>query len=155
MGVLIKNEPITPLISKARALYAQHGVSTVIVVGGLGDWLSVADNVIAMDSYIPHSITAEAKAVIKRFPSVVAEDNQYGSLPNRQFQVDLTGLRSPFAPRKDFINLRPQARDPVSNPAEAESGIDLSGLDQIAEVGQARLIATLLEKISEQTSKHP
>lgn len=45
MERLIRNEPITPLISKARALWQKHGVSTVIVIGGLGDWLSIADNV--------------------------------------------------------------------------------------------------------------
>ncbi|KAK3051326.1 hypothetical protein LTR09_007349 [Extremus antarcticus] len=151
MQALIKKEPITPLISKARALHTQHGVSTIIVVGGLGDWLTVADNVIAMDSYVPHNITANAKEVVVQYPSAVNQDNEYGSLPKRKFRVDMSGFKSPFAQRKTFINLRPQERDPVSNPAEAESGIDLSALDQVVEVGQARMIATLLQKIAEQT----
>lgn len=151
MQALIKKEPITPLISKARALHTQHGVSTIIVVGGLGDWLTVADNVIAMDSYVPHNITANAKEVVVQYPSVVNQDNEYGSLPKRKFRVDMSGFKSPFAQRKTFINLRPQERDPVSNPAEAESGIDLSAIDQVVEVGQARMIATLLQKIAEQT----
>ncbi|KAK5168956.1 uncharacterized protein LTR77_006265 [Saxophila tyrrhenica] len=152
MQALIKKEPIMPLISKAKALHTQHGVSTIIVVGGLGDWLTVADNVIAMDAYTPHNITTNAAAIVSQYPSVVHQDEKYGSLPLRKFQVNLSGLRSPFAPRKDFINLRPQAKDPVSNPAEAESGIDLSALDQVVEVGQARMIATLLSKVAEQTA---
>lgn len=155
MQKLIQKEPITPLISKARALYAQHGVSTVIVIGGLGDWLSVSDNVIAMDSYIPHIITNEAKAVIEQYPTLVAEDKTYGSLPDRKFCIDLSGFRSPYAPRKNFITMKPESRNPVDDPAEAEPGIDLSGLDQVVEVGQARMIAALLQKIAGETARQP
>jgi predicted ABC-class ATPase len=155
MQKLIQTEPITPLISKVRALYSEHGVSTVIVIGGLGDWLSVSDNVIAMDSYIPRIITNEAKAVIEQFPSLVAEDKTYGSLPDRKFRVDLTGYRSPYATRKNFITMNPESRNPVDDPAEAEPGIDLSGLDQVVEVGQARMIAMLLQKITNETARQP
>lgn len=34
MQALIKSEPIVPYVSKARALYEEHGVSTIIIVGG-------------------------------------------------------------------------------------------------------------------------
>ena len=152
MQALIKKEPITPLISKARSLYTQHGVSTIIVIGGLGDWLSVSDNVIAMDSYVPHSITAEAKAVIDQYPTSVSEDKSYGAIPRRAFQVNFDGLKSPHATRKNFISMKPQARNPVDDPSEAEAGVDLSGLDQIVEVGQARAIATMLEAVAKETS---
>lgn len=152
MQALIKKEPITPLISKASALKHDHNVSTVIVVGGLGDWLSVADNVIAMDSYKPADVTAEAAEVTKQFPSNVSIDKHYGSLPKRSYHVDFSAFRSPYAPRKNFISLRPQAKNPINDPAEAESGIDLSSQDQIVEVGQARMIATLLDKIAGLTS---
>jgi hypothetical protein len=155
MQMLIQKEPITPLISKARALYSQHGVSTVIVIGGLGDWLSVSDNVIAMDSYVPRVITSEANAVIEQFPTLVTEDKTYGSLPDRKFRVDLTGFRSPYATRKNFITMKPESRNPVDDPAEAEPGIDLSGLDQFVEVGQARMIASLLQKIANETARQP
>lgn len=43
-------EPITPFISKIRALSAR-GVSTILVVGGCGDFFDVADNVIAAESF--------------------------------------------------------------------------------------------------------
>ena len=115
MQALIKKEPITPLISKARALYEDHGVSTIIVIGGLGDWLSVSDNVIAMDSYVPRLITNEAKAVLEQYPGVVRQDDTYGSLPQRP-------------------------------------GMDLSGLDQLVEVGQSRTIATLLQQVANETA---
>lgn len=152
MQSLIKKEPITPLISKARALFKQHGVSTVIVIGGLGDWLSISDGVIAMDSYIPHNISANAKNVTDQYPSTVFEDSRYGSIPHRKFSVNLSGFKSPKVTRKSFITMQAQARNPVDDPAEAEPGIDLSGLEQIVEVGQSRMIAQLLQSTARETN---
>jgi len=152
MQALIRHEPITPLVAKARALYSQHGVSAVIVVGGLGDWLSVADQVIALENYVPRSITHEAKAVVERYPSEVQQTSEYGSVPARTFRVDLRGLRSPYATSKRSIALKPQAKNPVDDPAEAEAGVDLGALDQVVEVGQARAIAGLLSRVAEETA---
>ncbi|KAJ8605755.1 hypothetical protein MRB53_041312 [Persea americana] len=143
MQGLIRHEPITPLISKARALFAQHGVSTVIVIGGLGDWLSIADNIIVMEHYVPRSIKAEAEAVIAKFPSVIPQSERYGSIPKRSLRIDLAGWREPFAPRKSFITMNRQVRDVVDDPALAEAGIDLSGLDQLVEIGQARTVGAV------------
>ena len=129
-------------------------MSTIIVIGGLGDWLSVSDAVIAMDSYVPRIITAEAKLVVEKYPSKVVEDANYGSIPDRSFRINFDGLRWPYAQRKGFITLKMQARNPVDNPAEAESGIDLGGLDQIVEVGQSRSIAALLENIAKEPTRN-
>lgn len=154
MACLIRNEPITPLVARSRALYAQHGVSTVIVIGGLGDWLSVADNVILMEDYIPRSITTEATEVVQKFPREVLQTESYGSLPNRLVRIDLAGVQAPRAIRKGFISLKARDKNPVDDPAQAEAGIDLDGLDQIVEIGQARLIAWLLLQASQATSRY-
>lgn len=45
------NEPITPFISKAKSLFKYQDVSSILVVGGLGEYFSIADNVILMDNY--------------------------------------------------------------------------------------------------------
>jgi hypothetical protein len=151
MAALIKKEkePITSLIAKVRALHREHGVSTVIVVGGLGDWLEVATDVITMDSYVPKNITTEAKAVVAQYPTILPEESSYGTLPHRRVGLNLASIRSPFAPRKDFITLRPQAKEAVSDPALAEPGIELRGVSQLVEVGQTQWIATLLGMIGE------
>lgn len=44
-------EPITPFIDKVRQLYTDHGVSTILVVGGSGDYFDVAATVIAMQDF--------------------------------------------------------------------------------------------------------
>ena len=57
------NEPITPLIDRVRQLWQEHGVSTVLVVGGSGDYFDVADTVIAMENYLPRNVTQETKDI--------------------------------------------------------------------------------------------
>ncbi len=64
-----EREPITPFIDRVRQLYAEHGVSTVLVLGGSGDYLDVADTVIAMVAYQPQEVTAQAREVARRFPT--------------------------------------------------------------------------------------
>ncbi|KAF2487434.1 hypothetical protein BDY17DRAFT_306819 [Neohortaea acidophila] len=152
MQSLIQKEPITPLISKAKAMYNEHGVSTIIVIGGLGDWLTVSDNVILMDSYIPRIITDQAKAVVERYPSLVAQDTTYGTLPERKVRLSLRGFKSPHATRMNFIGIRPQNQSPVDDPAQGEAGVDLSGLDQMVEIGQTRSIAAMLEGVEKATA---
>ena len=63
-----EKEPITPYIDAARPLYLKHGVSTIMAIGGSGDYLDIADTVILMDSF--HALDAGEKAarVIKSFP---------------------------------------------------------------------------------------
>eukprot|EP01051_Picozoa_sp_SAG22_P005776 SAG22_NODE_355_length_11775_cov_76.400651_8_plen_153_part_00 len=56
-------EPITPFIAKVRPLSRQHGISSVLVIGGSGDYFAVADTVIMMDCYAPHDVTAEAQRI--------------------------------------------------------------------------------------------
>lgn len=153
MQSLIKREPITLLVSKVRALYEVYGVSTIIVVGGLGDWLSVADNVILMEAYRPNMVNIQAQAVVKRYPSMVAQDEVYGSFPNRMIRLrypdGLKGNRGPQAQTMSFITIRPAVEDPVANPAKDADGIDLSGLEQIVEVGQTRTIAGFVHRLAD------
>ena len=59
-------EPITPFVSKIRAL-AARGTSCVLVIGGSGEYFEVADVVIAMESYAPRDVTAQAHAIAARY----------------------------------------------------------------------------------------
>ena len=155
MQALIQNEPITPLVSKVRALYEQHGVSTVMVVGGLGDWLAVADNVIAMDYYVPRLITSEVTAVLKEFPSKAAEDARYGSFPDRKLRVRVDGEISPYTASRSHINIKPAVKNPVNDPSQAPQGINLQFMDQLVEIGQARMIAATVQRFVKATAGQP
>jgi hypothetical protein len=58
---------------KVKDLYVTHGVSTVLVIGGCGDYFDVADTVVAMESYEPRDVTARAKAIAAEIPSSLGD----------------------------------------------------------------------------------
>jgi len=71
-------EPITPFVRQVRALYHEHGISTVLVLGGSGDYFDPAGLVIAMDNYLPRDVTEAAKEIAARSP---APDPDAAALP--------------------------------------------------------------------------
>ena len=64
-----KEEPITPLIDRVRSLWETRGVSCVIVLGGSGDYLDVADTVVAMNEFRASDVTADARRVASELPT--------------------------------------------------------------------------------------
>jgi predicted ABC-class ATPase len=64
-----KREPITPLVERVQQLHQTWGVSTLLVVGGVGDYLAVADTVIAMNDYLPSDVGPEAAAIAGAVPA--------------------------------------------------------------------------------------
>lgn len=65
-----EREPITPLVDRIRALHRERGISTLIVMGGSGDYLDVADQVLIMDSYHLVDATTQARQVCDSQPRV-------------------------------------------------------------------------------------
>jgi len=64
-----EGEPITPLVDRVRSLWETRGVSCVIVLGGSGDYLDVADTVVAMKNFRPFDVSADARRVAEEFPT--------------------------------------------------------------------------------------
>ncbi|MBN6811728.1 ABC-ATPase domain-containing protein [Kocuria marina] len=63
-----EREPITPFVDRVGALYAERGVSSILVTGGSGAFLDVADLVVAMDAYRAVDVTDRARQVVRDFP---------------------------------------------------------------------------------------
>lgn len=61
-------EPITPLVDRIGELHKDFGVSTLLVMGGSGDYFDSADQVIVMDSFQPKLVTAKAKQIVQENP---------------------------------------------------------------------------------------
>ena len=72
MKTLIQREPITPFTDRVRELSVALGVSTVLVIGGSGEYLSVADRVYMMDEFTISEVT-DAAARIARENGVSSE----------------------------------------------------------------------------------
>ncbi len=56
-------EPITPFLDRVQSLYKKFGISTILVLGGSGDYFEKADTVIMMDEYLPYDVTQKAKEI--------------------------------------------------------------------------------------------
>lgn len=61
MKRLIQKEPITPFTDRVKELFSLRGVSTILVIGGSGEYLSVADRIYMMEEYSVCDVTAKAK----------------------------------------------------------------------------------------------
>ena len=72
MKELIEKEPITPFTDRVNELHGTRGVSTVLVIGGSGEYLSVADKVYMMEEYLIHNVTDRAKDICASY-KVTAE----------------------------------------------------------------------------------
>jgi predicted ABC-class ATPase len=67
MRAMVMDESITPLLYRVNGLYASKGISSIVVVGGVGDWLDVPDSVILMEKYVCKDATKKARSVSKQF----------------------------------------------------------------------------------------
>lgn len=90
MKELIEKEPITPFADRVNELYKTHGVSTILVIGGSGEYLSVADKIYMMEDYLIHDVTDKSKNICSSynvtsvFPSS-ANWEQYRTLYSDRF----------------------------------------------------------------------
>ncbi|ORY94520.1 hypothetical protein BCR43DRAFT_494151 [Syncephalastrum racemosum] len=84
-----ENEPITPLIYKIRAMYIERGVSSILVIGGCGDYVDKADCILEMRNYTCRDITASAKAIAAQYPSPLEDEGgpDYGHISHREIQL--------------------------------------------------------------------
>lgn len=90
MKELIEKEPITPFTDRVNELYKTHSVSTILVIGGSGEYLSVADKIYMMEDYLIHDVTDKSKNICSSynvtsvFPSS-ANWEQYRTLYSDRF----------------------------------------------------------------------
>lgn len=132
-------EPITPFIDKVRRLYDDLGVSTVLVIGGSGDYFDVADTVIAMDAYRPWDATDDAKRIARRIRTGRIDEGgeEFGALTPRAPQPDSV---DPSKGRRS-VKIKVRGRDAVEF---GRSDLDLTAVEQIVDGSQTRAIAEAL-----------
>ncbi len=66
MKELIEREPITPFTDRVREL-ARRGVSSILVIGGSGEYLACAERVYRMDEYRISDVTEEAHRICGKY----------------------------------------------------------------------------------------
>lgn len=133
-----EKEPITPFIRKVRGLYEEQGVSTVLVVGSSGAYLSVADTVIQMDCYEAKDVTEKAKELVK------------GSVPEgfaSESQGQAASARLSYSVRRQRVEkMRVHGWDTLSLD---KTEIDLRYLEQIVDETQTAALGYILQYVLE------
>jgi predicted ABC-class ATPase len=133
-----EHEPITPFIDRARQLATEQGVSSVLVVGGSGDYFDVADHVIAMQDFVPRVVTDDARRVARAHPTRrVAEGGEWRALRRR---VPVPQSIDPSRGRRD-VDIRARTEERVMF---GSAEVELSAVEQLVEAAQARAIASAL-----------
>lgn len=137
MQELIPAEPLVPFVDRVRPLHERHGVSSVLVMGGSGDYLDKADTVILMDGYRASEITARAHEVAAAAgPARASEHTGFPDVAHRVFdpssvEADVRGRRK--------VTARGRARLTFG-----ADDIDLSAVSQLADSSQVTGIGLAL-----------
>ncbi|NGP43851.1 ABC-ATPase domain-containing protein [Bacillaceae bacterium SIJ1] len=136
-----EKEPITPFVDKVTQLYEEKGISSLIVMGGSGDYFDCAHHVILLDHYQPYDVTAEAKKVSATMPS--RRRNEGGSSFGTMTQ------RTPTPPSIQTAKGKKQVAKARSK-THIQLGVhdvDLSDVEQLVDTSQTRAIASIFQHL--------
>lgn len=135
-------EPITPFVDKVRQLYHDTGTSTILVMGGSGDYFDVADLVIMMDEYRPRVVTGRAREIARDKPTHRSPEGgqAFGRIKQR------IPMPEGFQPQRGG-KTRVDAKG-LHAIVFGSTAIDLSFLEQLVDPGQTRAIADLIYYLS-------
>jgi predicted ABC-class ATPase len=135
-----EDEPITPYIERVRQLYEQRGVSSVLVLGGVGDYFEVADTVIQMLRYEPSDVTVAAKKIVQDSAEKRRREHPDNPRP--------AGVRFLHTDSIDPLNQYGKRSVYSTEPYRIHFGataIDLTDVEQIVELSQTKAIAQAIE----------
>lgn len=137
--VAAEKEPITPLVDRIGALAHTRGVSTVMVMGGSGDYLDVADRVLMMDTYRCLDVTERARQVVAAQPRTRSD---LPAVDEGAPRVPLRARGGGERPRTKSIGLDTIVLD--------KQDIDIADVEQVVDPGQTEAIAWALRGLVEQ-----
>lgn len=132
-------EPLTPFVDLVAPLYADHGVSTVVVVGGSGDYFDVADRVVAMDAFRPREVTEAARDIAARWSGRQREATGFPATRHRVVDPASVDPR-----RGGKIKTKGQGTGAVQFGTDT---IDLSAVEQLVDPSQTTGIAQALIRL--------
>lgn len=130
-------EPITPLIDRIRGLADEgRGTSLILVMGGSGAFLDVADLVLQMDAYRCHDVTERAREVVANNPRELTDIPGFPSLTSRH--------PLPIRPGRGKPRTKAAGLDKITVDHE---NVDVSDVEQIVDTGQTEAIAWALRGV--------
>jgi predicted ABC-class ATPase len=139
-----EREPITPYVDKVRQLYEELGVSTILVMGGSGDYFDVVDHVLMMDYYRPLDVREDVRRIRSEFTSrrKVEGGKRFGDVSPR------VPLRESFRAQRGHRDVKIDAKG-LRHILYGSTPIDLSHMEQLVDASQTRAIGDLIHYYSE------
>mgnify|MGYP001358682508 CR=1 FL=1 len=137
-----EHEPITPYIDRVRDLHTQHGVSTLLVLGGCSDYFDVADCVIQMQAYRPLDVTPEVRQLCVEHPSPRSMESDNETVHVRHRIPDIRSIDPSSGRRPERVKSMDTRAIRFGN-----EEIDLSKLSQLVHPSQTRALADALLQV--------
>ncbi|MBC7334377.1 MAG: ABC-ATPase domain-containing protein [Actinobacteria bacterium] len=133
-----EKEPITPFIDQVRNIYTKYGTSTIMVMGGTGDYFEVADTVIAMDYYLPYVVTEKAKKIIGTMKSTRLKESPY-NFKDIAERIPTPSSINPYKGKRQKVKSKG-----LSTILFGLEKIDLSSIEQIVDPSQVNAISSII-----------
>lgn len=139
--VAADREPITPFVACVQGL-AARGISTVLVVGGTGEYFGVADCVICMHCYQPEDATARAHAIAASYDTISQKSASSRVEPHPTLPARTVVSVHPRPPPKGRgqRDIRVKTRTLHTIQMDSEE-LDLCAVEQLVEISQTRAVA--------------
>ncbi|MBE3753219.1 ABC-ATPase domain-containing protein [Vibrio parahaemolyticus] len=132
------DEPITPLVDRIGQLRDELDISTIIVMGGSGDYLDVANTVIQMHDYQAVDVTEKAKQVIAQHPTQHHNESEESLQTFRPRALNRVALMNILTDGKFRVSAK--GKDSLRFGKEFT---DLSALEQIESADEVNAIGWL------------
>lgn len=138
--VASEQEPLTPFVDLVSPLHREHGVSTILVMGGSGDYFAAADHVVMMQSFRPQDVTERARTLARS-----DRGDRYAeaaTFPPLRHRIPAPGSVNPRAGNKTKIKGRG-----TEALMFGDSTVDLRSVEQIVDPSQVVGIGLALAEL--------
>jgi predicted ABC-class ATPase len=137
-------EPITPFVDKVQKLFIDQGISTILIMGGSGDYFDVADTIIMMENYQPYCVTEQAAVIARKHVSCRIDEggDVFGEITPRRL------LKDGFDPSRGKREVKIDAKG-LRTILYGTTSIDLSYLEQLVDRSQTRAIGLMIHYYAE------
>lgn len=141
--IVTDDEPITTFIDKVEELYLEKKISTVLVLGGIGDYFDVSNLVVQMKNYNPIDVTIKAHEISRSASDKrLYEEKEHQVNPNKR--VPVKGCINPY---NDY-NKKSVYSTEINRIHFGRNIIDLTDMEQLIELSQTKAIGEAILYIS-------
>ncbi len=145
MQKLVKkdDEPITTFIDKVESLYSNKGISTILVLGGIGDYFDVSNIVIQMKNYNPINVTGRAHEISSSTSDKRLHEGKEHQI-NLKERVPVKDCINPY----NYYNKKSVYSTEINRIHFGKNIIDLTDMEQLIELSQTKAISEAILYIS-------